>query len=161
LFTEDDVLSFPLLQTPSSEVVTIPAVIVPLETPPNNDRRSSASFLRESHWRGRGSDHPSNSAEAIAITLLRKFKEHHLPKATEMEWLVSESDVPQSLLPLPNSTFIFPDSAQPASSGSSACRIRGNLDWAPLRPQIIYHIQPHVTLKVNKLINYPGCFQSP
>ena len=37
------------------------------------------------------------SAESIAISLLRKFSEKHLPKASELKWLVSEHDAPQSV----------------------------------------------------------------
>ncbi|GFR78755.1 RUN domain Beclin-1 interacting and cysteine-rich containing protein-like [Elysia marginata] len=37
------------------------------------------------------------SAEAVAISLLRKFSEKSLPKASELRWLVSERDAPQAV----------------------------------------------------------------
>ena len=35
------------------------------------------------------------SAESVAIALLKRFSEKQLPKASELEWLVSEQDAPQ------------------------------------------------------------------
>lgn len=35
------------------------------------------------------------SAESVAINLLKKFSEKHLPKASELHWLVPEKDAPQ------------------------------------------------------------------
>lgn len=37
------------------------------------------------------------SAESVAINLLKKFSENQLPKASELEWLVSEQDAPQQV----------------------------------------------------------------
>lgn len=37
------------------------------------------------------------SAENVAINLLKRFNEQRLPKASELEWLVSEQDVPQKV----------------------------------------------------------------
>ena len=37
------------------------------------------------------------SAEAIALSLLSQFSEKRLPKASELEWLVSEVDAPQAV----------------------------------------------------------------
>lgn len=37
------------------------------------------------------------SAEAIALSLLSQFSEKRLPKASELDWLVSEKDVPQAV----------------------------------------------------------------
>lgn len=49
------------------------------------------------------------SAEVVALCLLKKFTEKQLPKASDLEWLVSEQDAPQRLLPLPDSWPISPD----------------------------------------------------
>lgn len=114
------------------------------EHPPSWNPSSTNEPTSASHF---------NSAEHIAVSLLRQFRETQLPKASELDWLVSENDVPQnssSLLPLPKGTAVPPDTGQPHCS-----RIRGNLEWAPLRPQIIYHIQPHISLKV-ALVNQKG-----
>jgi run domain Beclin-1 interacting cysteine-rich containing protein len=37
------------------------------------------------------------SAEGVALSLLRQFSEKHLPRASELEWLVSEQDAPQQV----------------------------------------------------------------
>ncbi|GIY73287.1 run domain Beclin-1-interacting and cysteine-rich domain-containing protein [Caerostris extrusa] len=85
---------------------------------------------------------PNNlSAESVALSLLRKFSEKHLPKASELKWIVTEQEAPQMLLPLPNSWPISPDAIEEES------RLRGNFEWAPPRPQIILSILPSLKKK--------------
>ncbi|XP_060070855.1 run domain Beclin-1-interacting and cysteine-rich domain-containing protein-like [Ylistrum balloti] len=87
----------------------------------------------------------SHSAESVAISLLKKFTEKQLPKASDLQWLVPECDAPQKLLPLPNSYPISPDDGENTEllkSSSLKMRLRGNLEWAPPRPQIIFNIHP-------------------
>lgn len=52
---------------------------------------------------------PPLSAEAVAKSLLQKFANKKHPAASELQWLVSENDVPQSLLPLPKAFSVDPD----------------------------------------------------
>lgn len=78
------------------------------------------------------------SAENVALSLLRQFKEKQLPRASDLEWLVSEEDAPQELLPLPKSWPISPDDAE-LSAGTS---LRGTSDWAPPRAQVIFTVHP-------------------
>ena len=40
---------------------------------------------------------PFSSAESVAISLIKKFSEKHLPKASDLDWLVSEQDAPQAV----------------------------------------------------------------
>ncbi|KAF6021465.1 KIAA0226 [Bugula neritina] len=80
------------------------------------------------------------SADQVALSLLSQFNEYHLPKADELVWLVSEKEAPQALLPLPDSLPISPDDMMEGRKGT---RIRGNADWAPPRPQIIFNIHPN------------------
>lgn len=40
----------------------------------------------------------SLSAESVAISLLKKFSEKQLPKASDLIWLVPESDAPQKVI---------------------------------------------------------------
>ncbi|XP_059171360.1 run domain Beclin-1-interacting and cysteine-rich domain-containing protein-like [Physella acuta] len=83
------------------------------------------------------------SAESIAISLLKKFSEKHLPKASELKWLVSERDAPQSLLPLPSSIPISPDDVNSTVLATpNRTRLRGNMEWAPPRAQIIFSVHP-------------------
>ncbi|XP_041356237.1 run domain Beclin-1-interacting and cysteine-rich domain-containing protein-like isoform X2 [Gigantopelta aegis] len=84
------------------------------------------------------------SADTVAISLLKKFSEKQLPKASDLEWLVSEQDAPQALLPLPNSYPVSPDDGENADllMSGTMTRLRGNLEWAPPRAQIIFNIHP-------------------
>lgn len=43
------------------------------------------------------------SAESVAISLLKKFSEKQLPKASDLQWMVSEKDAPQAV----NIHFLF------------------------------------------------------
>ncbi|XP_044734383.1 run domain Beclin-1-interacting and cysteine-rich domain-containing protein isoform X2 [Chrysoperla carnea] len=81
------------------------------------------------------------SAEGVALSLISKFKPKQLPKASELQWLVSELEVPQQLLPLPTSWPISPD-ASVSSSPDHITPLRGTVDWAPPRPQIIFTLHP-------------------
>uniref|UniRef100_A0A7M4F0M3 Rubicon autophagy regulator n=1 Tax=Crocodylus porosus TaxID=8502 RepID=A0A7M4F0M3_CROPO len=106
-----------------------------------------------------GTDHPvslprsytflhSNSAEAVAMGLLKQFEGMQLPAASELEWLVPEHDAPQKLLPIPDSLPISPDDGEHADIYKLRIRVRGNLEWAPPRPQIIFNVHPAPTRKV-------------
>lgn len=77
------------------------------------------------------------SAEGVAINLLKRFSEQKLPKASELDWLVSEQDVPQKLLPLPTSVAVSPDDAGTDKNSEMQLQLRGTFDWAPPRPQLI------------------------
>ncbi|NXF04767.1 RUBIC protein, partial [Smithornis capensis] len=90
----------------------------------------------------------SNSAEAVAMGLLRQFEGMQLPAASELEWLVPEHDAPQKLLPIPDSLPISPDDGEHADIYKLRIRVRGNLEWAPPRPQIIFNVHPAPTRKV-------------
>lgn len=37
------------------------------------------------------------SAEGVALSLLRQFSEKNLPRASDLQWLVSEQDAPQQV----------------------------------------------------------------
>ncbi|XP_053368393.1 run domain Beclin-1-interacting and cysteine-rich domain-containing protein [Clarias gariepinus] len=97
--------------------------------------RSFISSESVSHWLLQ-----SNSAESVAMGLLRQFEGLQLPAASELEWLVPEQDAPQKLLPMPDSLPISPDDGEHADVYKLRIRVRGNLEWAPPRPQIIFNI---------------------
>ncbi|KAM8953083.1 run domain Beclin-1-interacting and cysteine-rich domain-containing protein [Pelodytes ibericus] len=90
----------------------------------------------------------SNSAEAVAMGLLKQFEGMQLPAASELEWLVPEHDAPQKLLPIPDSLPISPDDGEHADIYKLRIRVRGNLEWAPPRPQIIFNIHAAPAKKV-------------
>ncbi|XP_072516431.1 run domain Beclin-1-interacting and cysteine-rich domain-containing protein isoform X3 [Salminus brasiliensis] len=90
----------------------------------------------------------SNSAESVAMGLLRQFKGMQLPAASELDWLVPEHDAPQKLLPIPDSLPISPDDGEHADIYKLRIRVRGNLEWAPPRPQIIFNTHPAPKRKV-------------
>ncbi|KAJ8684242.1 hypothetical protein QAD02_020034 [Eretmocerus hayati] len=84
------------------------------------------------------------SAEGVALSLISRFSEKHLPRASELKWLVSEQDAPQRLLPLPKSWPVSPDDAE-----SSNISLRGTIEWAPPRPQIIFTAHPPPVRKIS------------
>nr|XP_046157677.1 run domain Beclin-1-interacting and cysteine-rich domain-containing protein-like isoform X2 [Oncorhynchus gorbuscha] len=90
----------------------------------------------------------SNSAESVAMGLLRQFEGMQLPAASELDWLVQEQDAPQKLLPIPDSLPISPDDGEHADIYKLRIRVRGNLEWAPPRPQIIFNIHPTPKRKI-------------
>ncbi|XP_033895325.3 run domain Beclin-1-interacting and cysteine-rich domain-containing protein-like isoform X1 [Acipenser ruthenus] len=90
----------------------------------------------------------SNSAESVAMGLLRQFEGMQLPAASELDWLVPEHEAPQKLLPIPDSLPISPDDGEHADIYKLRIRVRGNLEWAPPRPQIIFNIHPAPKRKV-------------
>lgn len=79
----------------------------------------------------------SHSAESIALTLISKFNDQQLPSASEVLWLVSESQAPQKLLPIPDGFVINPDEHYGRNT-----IIRGTNIWAAPRAQIIFTLQP-------------------
>ncbi|XP_043190172.1 run domain Beclin-1-interacting and cysteine-rich domain-containing protein-like isoform X2 [Amphibalanus amphitrite] len=88
----------------------------------------------------------SATAENIALSLLSRFPEKQLPKASDLVWLVGEDEVPQSLLPMPSldANRGEPDErTSPTSSTGKAppgVTLRGTAEWAPPRAQIIFSI---------------------
>ncbi|NWW76762.1 RUBIC protein, partial [Climacteris rufus] len=110
---------------------------------PDSSRKSFLSSDSISH-----SFLNSNSAEAVAMGLLKQFEGMQLPAASELEWLVPEHDAPQKLLPIPDSLPISPDDGEHADIYKLRIRVRGNLEWAPPRPQIIFNIHPAPARKV-------------
>lgn len=59
-------------------------------------------------------------------------------RASDLEWLISEEEVPQALLPLPKSWPVNPDE----SENEFSTPLRGTTEWAPPRPQIIFTMHP-------------------
>ncbi|NXD00038.1 RUBIC protein, partial [Certhia familiaris] len=110
---------------------------------PDSSRKSFLSSDSISH-----SFLNSNSAEAVAMGLLKQFEGMQLPAASELEWLVPEHDAPQKLLPIPDSLPISPDDGEHADIYKLRIRVRGNLEWAPPRPQIIFNVHTTPARKV-------------
>jgi len=82
----------------------------------------------------------SVSAEGVALSLISRFSEKQLPRASELEWLVSEKDAPQRLLPMPKSWPVSPDEVE--NEDTRTIPLRGTVEWAPPRPQIIFTPHP-------------------
>uniref|UniRef100_A0A1A9WAH2 Phorbol-ester/DAG-type domain-containing protein n=1 Tax=Glossina brevipalpis TaxID=37001 RepID=A0A1A9WAH2_9MUSC len=83
------------------------------------------------------------SAEVVGLSLISKFNEKHLPKVSELKWLVSEEDTPQKLLPMPDVS----SSANPDDHILPSVT-RGTRYWAPPRQQIIFTDHPPPNRKV-------------
>ncbi|XP_046676847.1 run domain Beclin-1-interacting and cysteine-rich domain-containing protein isoform X2 [Homalodisca vitripennis] len=91
------------------------------------------------------------SAEGVALALLRRFSDKQLPRASEIQWLVSEQEAcGQRLLPLPSSWPVSPDEAEDQDM-RQATSLRGTVEWAPPRPQIIF--TPHPAPDRRKLMS--------
>ncbi|XP_062869219.1 run domain Beclin-1-interacting and cysteine-rich domain-containing protein [Trichomycterus rosablanca] len=119
--------------------------------PRDADVRSSVNLSSRSFISSESISHSflqSNSAESVAMGLLRQFEGLQLPAASELEWLVPEHDAPQKLLPMPDSVPISPDDGEHADVYKLRIRVRGNLEWAPPRPQIIFNIHSAPKRKV-------------
>lgn len=99
------------------------------DTESRTARHAADSTLNES----------SVSAEGVALSLISRFSEKQLPRASELQWLVSEKDAPQRLLPMPKSWPVSPDEAE--IEDATTVSLRGTTEWAPPRPQIIF--TPH------------------
>ncbi|KYN15839.1 PREDICTED: run domain Beclin-1-interacting and cysteine-rich domain-containing protein [Trachymyrmex cornetzi] len=82
----------------------------------------------------------SVSAEGVALSLISRFSEKQLPRASELQWLVSEKDAPQRLLPMPKSWPVSPDEIE--IEDARTIPLRGTIEWAPPRPQIIFTPHP-------------------
>ncbi|XP_078046287.1 run domain Beclin-1-interacting and cysteine-rich domain-containing protein rubicon isoform X1 [Augochlora pura] len=98
----------------------------------------------------------SMSAEGVALSLISKFSEKQLPRASELQWLVSKEDAPQGLLPLPKSWPVSPEETE----NSQTISLRGTTEWAPPRPQIIFttHLPPvRRTLIAKQNYRCAGC----
>lgn len=95
-------------------------------------------------WPQEDSMQTGSSAEAVALNLLRRFSEKQLPKASDLQWLVSEQDAAQSLLPLPDAWPVSPDQVEEDYYALHKMRLRGNSEWAPPREQIIFSMQPEL-----------------
>ncbi|XP_036319286.1 run domain Beclin-1-interacting and cysteine-rich domain-containing protein isoform X1 [Rhagoletis pomonella] len=82
------------------------------------------------------------SAEVIGLSIISKFSDKHLPKVSELKWLVSEEDTPQQLLPMP-------DDSPTANPDENVIRpiTRGTRYWAPPRQQIIFTDHPSASRK--------------
>ncbi|XP_063236877.1 run domain Beclin-1-interacting and cysteine-rich domain-containing protein isoform X2 [Bacillus rossius redtenbacheri] len=83
------------------------------------------------------------SAEGVALCLIRQFSDKQLPRASDLQWLVSEQEAPQQLLPMPTSWPVSPDEAEDTDT-CRATQLRGTVEWAPPRPQVIF--TPHLAL---------------
>ncbi|XP_004536443.1 run domain Beclin-1-interacting and cysteine-rich domain-containing protein [Ceratitis capitata] len=84
----------------------------------------------------------SLSAEVVGLSLISKFNDKHLPKVSELKWLVSEEDTPQQLLPMP-------DNSPTSNPDENVIRpiTRGTRYWAPPRQQIIFTDHPLTSRK--------------
>ena len=76
------------------------------------------------------------SAEGVARSLISKFSDKQLPSAADLQWLITEQDVPQKLLPMPEGNIVNPDDNCPITL------IRGTREWAPPRQQVIFTRHP-------------------
>lgn len=73
------------------------------------------------------------TAEKVGLALISRFNDKKLPKYSDLKWLVSDGDVPQEMLPMPDNS----DTKNPDDHFVHHCT-RGTRYWAPPRQQIIF-----------------------
>lgn len=108
-----------------------------------NKLRSSSQSSQDTMMRGlqaTGSEHivyaeldENLTAEKVGLTLISRFNEKQLPKYSDLKWLVSDGDVPQEMLPMPDNS----ETRNPDDHFVHHCT-RGTWYWAPPRQQIIF-----------------------
>ncbi|GAB0089314.1 uncharacterized protein DMENIID0001_038340 [Sergentomyia squamirostris] len=89
------------------------------------------------------------SAEGVALSLISKFSDKHLPRASELMWLSPDNEplTPQNSSITPNSG----NGGHPGDRFRINSALRGTKDWAPPRAQIIFTRHPSPNRK--ELIN--------
>ncbi|XP_050438245.1 run domain Beclin-1-interacting and cysteine-rich domain-containing protein isoform X2 [Adelges cooleyi] len=78
------------------------------------------------------------TAESVARSLIRQFNHKNTPTDCNIQWLISENEVAQKILPLPSSWPVNPYEPEDLKTSS----LRGTSYWAPPRPQIIFTAHP-------------------
>ncbi|KAI6650176.1 Run domain Beclin-1 interacting and cysteine-rich containing protein isoform X4 [Oopsacas minuta] len=104
-----------------------------------------------SNWDSLSLQLPSSSADLLSQTILKRAVVNNV--LGSLDWLVDRTEAPQSLLPLPHrllsehaSSKPFPSPRAPVHITHGSTRLRGNYQWAPPRPQILFSIQPTPSL---------------
>ncbi|CAF0838536.1 unnamed protein product, partial [Didymodactylos carnosus] len=106
-----------------------------------NSEQSSGEPPQEFDW-SNSTNLDETSAEAIALALMDTYKQYRMPTAPELFWMIKpDEDFPQDLLPLPDYISVDP-SEDYIIAGGHRVQIRGNLQWAPPREQLIFNIHP-------------------
>ncbi|VVC29737.1 Putative zinc-RING and/or ribbon,RUN domain,Zinc finger, RING/FYVE/PHD-type [Cinara cedri] len=98
------------------------------------------------------------TAESVALSLIRHItNKNNWLVDVNVQWLISEADAPQQILPLPSSWPVNPKEPEDLKGSS---KLRGTNDWAPPRPQIIFTCHPSpIRKKLMEHQNYrcAGC----
>ncbi|VVC29738.1 Hypothetical protein CINCED_3A006999 [Cinara cedri] len=97
------------------------------------------------------------TAESVALSLIRHItNKNNWLVDVNVQWLISEADAPQQILPLPSSWPVNPKEPEDLKGSS---KLRGTNDWAPPRPQIIFTCHPSPMKKLMEHQNYrcAGC----
>ncbi|RDD37538.1 Run domain Beclin-1-interacting and cysteine-rich domain-containing protein [Trichoplax sp. H2] len=112
-------------------------------------KKSYDSYSQYIQTESKESGNDTNSAEYLARSLLASVAKQYSDKpAADTNLLISDTEVPQELLPNPVlSSESATNSTLTESMEQSTPRIRGNLEWAPPRQQIIFIIHPQTKRK--------------
>lgn len=145
----DDSQSISVLKD-SGLSVSMASLYSEAELSKNTITEESVNATQDSNW----------SAESVALSLISQFSEKQLPRASDLKWLVSEQETDQQLLPLPNSWPVSPDDVVDDDMRQAATPLRGNMEWAPPRPQLIFTVHPNPvrrTLMAKQSYRCAGC----
>ena len=129
--------------TPTSE--TPLPLASPAGTPPPSDSPFPAGPRQT--WESLSFQFPASSTDILAQAVLKRAVLSHV--LASLEWMVDRTEAPQNLLPLPPrllseivSTRPAPSSCAPVHLNPGSTRLRGNYQWAPPRPQILFSLHP-------------------
>ncbi|CAF4637875.1 unnamed protein product [Rotaria socialis] len=106
----------------------------------------SADTLNDFQWSGQQFNAKEDpSAEAIALSIMEAWKNHKIPTAHELFWMIPhEEEISEESSALEDSKkFDKSDDYAPIEGNQRILR-RGNSHWAPPREQLIFHIHQSV-----------------
>ena len=146
-------LSFSATSASASDLAPFSACPMQLDDSPvcsSPDTAASGTPIGPS-WDSLSLQLPSSPADVLTQTILKRAFVHKV--LCGLDWLVDRTQAPQNLLPLPHhilsehaSSKLIPSPRGPVHINPGPTRLRGNYQWAPPRPQILFNIQPTPSL---------------
>ena len=113
---------------------------------------SATRNVNSSNWDSISLQLPSSSTDLLSQAVLKCAVVNNI--LGSLDWIIERTDAPQSLLPLPHRLLSEHASSKPFQSrrapvyiSHGSTRLRGNYQWAPPRPQILFSIQPTPSLE--------------
>ncbi|CAF1364977.1 unnamed protein product [Rotaria magnacalcarata] len=102
----------------------------------------SSDTLNDFQWTGQQFNAKEDpSAEAIALSIMEAWKNHKIPTARELFWMIPhEEEMSEESSTLEDSKKFDQSDDYAPTEGNERILRRGNSHWAPPREQLIFHI---------------------